>query len=48
MIMFCSSLHRIFESENFRFPFLYEKQPYLGSEMWKIRLQKIVGKLLYR
>ena len=34
-----SSLHRIFESENFRFP-------NLGSEMWKIKLQKIVGNLL--
>ena len=25
---------------------LYEKQPDLGSEMWKIKLQKIVGNLL--
>ena len=29
-----STLHHIFESENFRFPFLYEKKkPNLGSEM---------------
>ena len=43
---FQSSLHRIFESEN-----LYEKQPHLGSEscqMWKIRIQKIVGNLLHK
>ena len=32
-----SSPQHIFESENFRFPFLYEKYP---------RLQKIVGNLL--
>ena len=25
---------------------LYGKQPDLGSEMWKIKLQKIVGNLL--
>ena len=28
-----SSLHYIFESENFRSPFFDEKQPSLGSEM---------------
>ena len=28
-----SSLHHIIESENFRFPFLYQKEPDLGSEM---------------
>ena len=28
-------LHHIFESENFRFPFLYEKYPNLRSEMWR-------------
>ena len=28
-----SSLHHIFESKNFRFPFFYEKEPNLGSEM---------------
>ena len=41
-----SSLHRVFESENFRFPFNYEKWPNLGSKMSKIRLQKIVAGLL--
>ena len=41
-----SSLHPVFESENFRFPFNYEKWPNLGSKMWKIRLQKIVADLL--
>ena len=41
-----SSLHHIFESQNFRFPFFYEKQPKLESEMWKIKLHKIVGNLL--
>ena len=29
----------------FRFLF-YEKYPNMGSEMWKIKLQKIVGNLL--
>ena len=28
-------LHHIFESENFGFPFLYEKYPNLRSEMWR-------------
>ena len=28
-----SSLHHIFESIDFRFPFFYEKWPKLGSEM---------------
>ena len=28
-----SSLYHIFESENFRFPFLKKKKPNLGSEM---------------
>ena len=41
-----SSLHRILESENFRFSFLYEKQLNLGSEMGKIKPQKTVGNLL--
>ena len=31
-------LHYSFESENFRFPFFYEKQLNFGSEMWKIKL----------
>ena len=39
-------LHHIFESENFTFPILHEKYPNLGSEMWKVKLQKIVGNLL--
>ena len=34
-----SPLRDIFESENFR----YEKWSNLGSEMWKIKLQKILG-----
>ena len=38
-----SPLRDIFESENFRFPFFYEKWSNLGSEMWKIKLQKILG-----
>ena len=42
------SLHQIYESENFRFPFFYEKKPNLGSEMQKIKLQKIAGNLLVR
>ena len=33
-----SPLHHIFESENFRFPFFYEKEPSLGRKMWKIKL----------
>ena len=41
-----SYLNHIFESENFRFPFFYEKQQYLMSEMWRIKLRKIVGDLL--
>ena len=45
---FVFSLHQIYESENFRFPFFYEKKPNLGSEMQKIKLQKIVGNLLVR
>ena len=33
-----SSLHHIFVPQNnFRFPFIYEKYPNLGSEMWKIK-----------
>ena len=28
-----SSLHHIFESKNFKFPFLFEKKPNLDSEM---------------
>ena len=35
-----SSLHHIFESENFRFAFLYEKYPNLGSKMWKLIFRK--------
>ena len=44
-----SSLHHIFESKNFRFPFLYElnSQSNLGGKMWKMKLQIIVGKLLF-
>ena len=34
------------ESENFNFPFFYEKKPNRGSEMLKIKLQKILGNLL--
>ena len=41
--------HHIFESENPRFPFfLTKKQHYLGSEEWKIKLQKIEGNLLHK
>ena len=38
--------HHIFESWSFSFPFFIEKRPKLGSDMWKIKLQKIVGNLL--
>ena len=48
IFLFVFSLHQIYESENFRFPFFYEKKPNLGSEMQKIKLQKIVGNLLVR
>ena len=41
-----SFLHHILESESFRLPFFYEKYNNLWSEMWKIKLQKIVGNLL--
>ena len=41
-----SSLCHICESKNLRFPFLYEKYHNLGSEMRKIKLEKIVGNLL--
>ena len=41
-----SSPHYVFESENFRFPFLYKKWPKMGSEMWKIKIQKVKGNLL--
>ena len=41
-----SSFHHIFETENFTFPFVYEKSPNQRSEMWKIKLQKIKGDLL--
>ena len=37
-----SSLHRIFESENLKFPFSTK----MRSEMWKIKIQKIEGHLL--
>ena len=36
--------HHTFESENFRFPFFYGKYPNLGSEIWKIKRQKNVGR----
>ena len=41
-----SFLHRIFDSENFRFPFFLRKIAYFGKWNVKIKLQKIVGKLL--
>ena len=41
-----SSLHRLFESETFRFPFSTKKQTNLGTEIRKIKLQKIVENLL--
>ena len=42
-----SSLHHIFESENFRFTFFYEKMPNLRSEVWEIsKLKKMVGNSL--
>ena len=43
---FDSSLHHIFESENLRFPFSYEKWSNLGCEVEKIKLHKIAGNLL--
>ena len=48
IFLFVFSLHQIYESENFRFPFFYEKKPNLGSEMQKRKLQKIAGNLLVR
>ena len=39
------SLHWIFESKNFRFPFLYETWPILGSKNVKNKLRKIVENL---
>ena len=41
-----SSAHRIFDSENVRFPFSTKNSLTLQSEMGKIELQKIVGNLL--
>ena len=38
MRIFYSSLHRIFESENFRFPFLYEK---LTCLTWAVKCEKL-------
>ena len=38
-----SSVHHIFQPENFCFPFFDEKQPNLTSEMKKIKLQKSQG-----
>ena len=35
-----SSLHHIVGSQNFTLPFLYKKQPNLGSEMWKLNFRK--------
>ena len=40
-----SSVHHIFQPENFYFSFFDEKQPNLASEMRKIKLQKILGNL---
>ena len=40
-----SSLHHLFESENFRFLFFYEKS-LAWEEMLEIKLQKIVGGIL--
>ena len=37
-----SSLHHIFESENCRFLSSYEKQPNLGSELWKIIFKNFI------
>ena len=41
-----SSLHDLFESENVRFPFSVKHSLTVGSEIWKIKLQKTVGNLL--
>ena len=43
-----SSLHGIFQSENFRISLYYEKKTNLESEMQKVNLQKIVGNLLVK
>ena len=40
-----SSLHHIFKSENFRFPFA-TKNSLTWREIWKNKLKKIVGRLL--
>ena len=40
-----SSLHHIFEFENFRFPFSTKKSLTLGVKCEKIKLQKIVENL---
>ena len=42
-----SSLYQLLNSENFRFPFFYEKKPNLWVQMWKIKRQKIVRKLRF-
>ena len=38
-----SSLHHIFEYENFRFRFPYDKWLNLGCDMWKINFRKSQG-----
>ena len=43
-----SSLHHIFEYENFRCPFILRKIAFPGEQNAKIKLQKIVGNLLER
>ena len=45
-----SFFHHIFETENCRILLVtrYKKLPNPGSEMWKTKLQKIVGNLLAR
>ena len=40
-LFFYSSRHHIFESENFRFTFFYEKEPTLGCKMKKLNFRKL-------
>ena len=45
--IFLIPLSIMFLNPKFLVSFFYEKQHYLGSEMWNIKLQKIVGNLLH-
>ena len=46
MRIFLIPLYPIFQSENFRFPFFYEKYPKNRGSKIRSKLQKTVGNLL--